>query len=159
VDVVKKLDDKVKPMIVGDGPARKELQDMLPQAHFTGFITGEELHRAYASSDIFLFPSETETFGNVTLEAMSSGLPCVVADATGSRSLVESGVNGFLAPPRDTRDFARCVDKIAADDQLREQMGKAARQKALVYSWDNVNGELLENYKEALRSSPPALKF
>lgn len=132
---------------------------MLPQAHFTGFITGEELHKAYASSDLFLFPSETETFGNVTLEAMSSGLPCVVADATGSKSLVESGVNGFLAPPRDTKEFARCVKKIADDDELRHDMGKAARQKALAYSWENVNGELLENYREALASPRPTLKF
>ncbi|MGK7369201.1 MAG: glycosyltransferase family 4 protein [Candidatus Halalkalibacterium sp. M3_1C_030] len=159
VDVVKKLGDSVRPLVVGDGPARKELENMLPEAHFTGFVTGEELYRAYASSDIFLFPSDTETFGNVTLEAMSSGLPCVVADATGSRSLVESGVNGYLAPPRNTKEFAARVNKIAQDDGLREQMGKAARQKALVYSWDNVNSKLLENYKEALESPRPMLKF
>ena len=159
VDVVKKLGSSVKPLVVGDGPARKELETMLPEAHFTGFITDDELYRAYASSDIFLFPSDTETFGNVTLEAMSSGLPCVVADATGSRSLVESGVNGYLAPPRDTKEFAACVNKIAQDDELREKMGKAARQKALVYSWENVNSKLLENYKEALESPRPMLKF
>lgn len=159
VDVVKKLGDSIKPMIVGDGPARKELETMLPEAHFTGFITGDELHRAYASSDIFLFPSDTETFGNVTLEAMSSGLPCVVADATGSRSLVESGVNGYLAPPRNTKEFAARVNKIAQDDKLREKMGKAARQKAIAYSWDNVNNKLLENYREALESPRPMLKF
>lgn len=159
VDVVKKLGKSIKPMVVGDGPAKKELENMLPEAHFTGFITDDDLYRAYASSDIFLFPSDTETFGNVTLEAMSSGLPCVVADATGSRSLVESGVNGYLAPPRDTKEFAACVNKIALDDELREQMGKAARQKALVYSWENVNSKLLENYKEALESPRPMLKF
>ncbi len=159
VDVAKKLGKTIKPMIVGDGPAMKELQHMLPQAHFTNFITGDELARAYASSDIFLFPSETETFGNVTLEAMSSGLPCVVADAPGSKSLVESGINGFLAPPRDTEEFAKCVRKIAEDDDLRQEMGKTARQKAMAYSWENVNGELLENYKEALKEQPPSLKF
>jgi glycosyltransferase involved in cell wall biosynthesis len=132
---------------------------MLPEAHFTGFITGDDLYRAYASSDIFLFPSDTETFGNVTLEAMSSGLPCVVADATGSRSLVESGVNGYLAPPRNTKEFAARVNKIAQDDELRKRMGEAARQKALAYSWDNVNSKLLENYREALESPRPMLKF
>ncbi len=159
VDVAKKLGDEIRPMVVGDGPARKELEAMLPDAHFTGFITGEDLYKAYASSDIFLFPSDTETFGNVTLEAMASGLPCVVADATGSRSLVESGVNGYLAPPRATKEFASCVRKIANDDQLREKMGHAARQKALAYSWENVNRTLLENYKEALDSPRPVLKF
>ncbi|MDZ7682335.1 MAG: glycosyltransferase [Fodinibius sp.] len=146
-------------MIVGDGPAEKELEHMLPEAHFTGFITGEELSRAYASSDVFLFPSETETFGNVTLEAMSSGLPCVVADATGSRSLVESGVNGFLAPPRDTNIFAKCVSDITGNDELAEDMSKAARQKALAYSWENVNDKLLDNYYEAVNEPRPALKF
>ena len=159
VDVAKKLGDEIRPMIVGDGPAMKELQHMLPKAHFTGFITGDDLACAYASSDIFLFPSETETFGNVTLEAMSSGLPAVVADAPGSKSLVESGINGYLAPPRDTGEFAKCVHQIAEDDALRDKMGKTARQKALAYSWDNVNSKLLENYREALNEQPPSLKF
>ena len=159
VDVAKKLGDTIRPMIVGDGPAKKELEEMLPEAHFTGFITDDELYRAYASSDIFFFPSDTETFGNVTLEAMSSGLPCVVADATGSRSLVESGVNGYLAPPRDTREFARCIKEIASNEDLREKMGKAARQKATAYSWENVNQKLLDNYEEALEEPKPAFKF
>jgi glycosyltransferase involved in cell wall biosynthesis len=162
VDTIKRLQQThsdIKPMIVGDGPAKKELEHMLPEAHFTGFVTGDELSRAYASSDVFLFPSETETFGNVTLEAMSSGLPCIVADATGSRSLVESGVNGFLAPPRDTKSFAECVAKITEDEDLAETMSKTARQKALAYSWENVNGKLLDNYREALNEPRPALKF
>src|SRR5699024_4539877 len=118
VDTIKRLkqnDTRIKAMIVGDGPAKKQLEHMLSDAHFTGCVTSIGVRRAYASSDIFLFPSATETFGNVTLEAMSSGLPCVVADATGSRSLVESGVNGYLAAPRDTKAFANCVSKIVND--------------------------------------------
>ncbi|SHE95084.1 Glycosyltransferase involved in cell wall bisynthesis [Fodinibius roseus] len=162
VDTIKILQQEnpdMRAMVVGDGPAKKELEHMLPEAHFTGFITGEELSRAYASSDVFLFPSETETFGNVTLEAMSSGLPCVVADATGSRSLVESGVNGYLAAPRDTQEFARCVARIADNETVWQEMSRAARQKALAYSWDNVNRKLLENYREALQEPRPQLKF
>lgn len=162
VDTVKKLNGtntNIKALIVGDGPAKKELQQMLPQAHFTGFITGEELATAYASSDIFLFPSVTETFGNVTLEAMSSGLPCIVADATGSKSLVESGVNGYLVPPRNTGKFARCVQEVAENDELCKKMGEIARQKALAYSWNNVNAELLKNYREALEGPMRSLKF
>lgn len=162
VDTIKKLQQThsdIRAMIVGSGPAKKELEHMLPEAHFTGFITGDELSRAYASSDIFLFPSETETFGNVTLEAMSSGLPCVVADATGSRSLVESGINGFLAPPRDTGAFAECIIEIIDNSSLEEKMGKAARQKALAYSWENVNNKLLDNYYEALEEPRPTLKY
>ncbi|HYW34855.1 MAG TPA: glycosyltransferase family 1 protein [Balneolaceae bacterium] len=150
VEVAKKLQGKVKPMIVGNGPAMDELKEMLPGAHFTGFITGDELACAYASSDIFLFPSETETFGNVTLEAMSSGLPCIVADAPGSKSLVDSGVNGYLAPPHDANEFARYVQKITKDEELRKRMSKTARQKALAYSWDRVNGKLIDDYREAV---------
>lgn len=162
VDTIRKLNDtniSIKALIVGDGPARKELQQMLPEAHFTGFITGEKLAKAYASSDIFLFPSDTETFGNVTLEAMSSGLPSVVADATGSKSLIEPEVTGFLIPPRNTVEFAKAVKKIAENNELRKRMGMTARQKALSYSWDSVNSELLKNYREALQEPIPSLKF
>ncbi len=157
-ETANKLGNTVKPVIVGDGPAMDGLQQMLPNALFTTFITGDELARAYASSDIFLFPSETETFGNVTLEAMSSGLPCVVADAPGSKSLVESGINGYLAAPHNAEAFAKHVREIAESEPLREKMAKAARQKALEYSWGNVNSHLLENYREALNEQPSPLK-
>lgn len=162
VDTIKKVhaqDPSIRPMVVGDGPARRELEYMLPDAHFTGFVTGDELARAYASSDIFLFPSDTETFGNVTLEAMASGIPAVVADATGSKSLVESGVTGYLAPPKNTVQFAEMVMKIAEDDELRFNMSEAARQKSLAYAWDTINNGLVENYLEALNEPLPALKF
>jgi glycosyltransferase involved in cell wall biosynthesis len=162
VDAMKKLiaePTNIKPMIVGDGPARRELENMLPEAHFTDFLTGEELAKAYASSDVFLFPSDTETFGNVTLEAMACGLPVVVADATGSKSLVEPGVNGYLATPRKPKEFADCVLQILEDQQKSAQMSKAARQKALAFDWEKVNRELLDNYRHALQEPQPALKY
>ena len=81
-------------VIVGDGPDRAYAQEELPHAIFAGFLVGEDLATAYASSDIFIFPSDSESFGNVTLEAMASGLACVCADATGSRSLVVAGAGG-----------------------------------------------------------------
>lgn len=149
----------VKPLIVGDGPARKELEQLIPNGHFTGFLTGQELARAYASSDIFFFPSDTETFGNVTLEAMASGVSAVVADATGSKSLVENGVNGLLATPKKTKEFADHILTLASAPDLRQQMSEAARQKALAYSWDVINGGLLEQYYEALGQPSPELKF
>jgi len=97
-------------VIVGEGPERPRVAAALPEAILEGHLTGERLAAAYASSDVFLFPSETETFGNVTLEALSSGLPAVVADATGSNALVQHGVTGFLVPPRDSRAF---LDQVA----------------------------------------------
>jgi phosphatidylinositol alpha 1,6-mannosyltransferase len=90
----------VRALVVGDGPERESLERRLPGALFEGFLVGEALAQAYASADVFLFPSDTETFGSVTLEAMASGLPTVCADATGSRSLVEPGVTGALVMSR-----------------------------------------------------------
>ena len=90
-------------------------KQQLPHAVFAGFLRGEDLTAAYASSDIFFFPSDSESFGNVTLEAMASGLPCVCADATGSRSLVVDGQTGFLAPADDAAAFARHITALAQD--------------------------------------------
>jgi phosphatidylinositol alpha 1,6-mannosyltransferase len=135
-------------VIVGDGPERKHLQSVLPGAIFEGHRTGDELAEAYASSDIFLFPSETETFGNVTLEALSSGLPVVVADATGSRSLVTDGVNGFLAPPRNSAVFLNRVEQLIVDGELRRRLGNAARESAESYDWSTVLNQIVGYYEE-----------
>mgnify|MGYP003110485407 CR=1 FL=1 len=150
---------KVKPLVVGDGPAKAELQEQMPEAHYTGFLGGEDLAKAYASSDVFLFPSHTETFGNVTLEAMSSGLPCLVANATGSKSLVEDGVNGKLAIPENCTDFTKKLSLIVENKELRSKMGKASRKKALQYEWEAINGKLLEYYKEALEEPVPVRHY
>jgi phosphatidylinositol alpha 1,6-mannosyltransferase len=141
-------------VIVGDGPERAALERDLPDAIFTGFLEGEALSAAYASSDIFLFPSETESFGNVTLEAMASGLPCVCADATGSRSLVVNGLTGFLARPRHAEDFAEHVATLAGDPDLRRRMSSAARAQSLAFSWDATMGRLLGSYTALLRETP-----
>ena len=137
-------------VIVGDGPERASLERRLPRAVFTGFLEGEELAEAYASSDIFVFPSETETFGNVTLEAMASGLPCVCADATGSRSLVRHGETGYLAAPGDARGFADHIERLARDPALRRRMGAAAREHSLDFSWDESMARILGYYRSLL---------
>ncbi len=162
VDSMKHVFEKgnnIKALIVGDGPARKEMEHMLKDAFFTGFLKGEDLARAYASSDVFFYPSDTETFGNVTLEAMASGVPSVVADATGSRSLVESGVNGLVVPPKKTKEFASAIIKLAKDKDLRCKMAETARQKSLAYSWGNIMAGLVQNYREALAEPRPELKI
>jgi glycosyltransferase involved in cell wall biosynthesis len=140
-------------VIVGDGPELDDLKKQLPDGVFTGFLQGEDLAAAYASCDIFLFPSDTETFGNVTLEAMASGLPCVCADATGSRSLVEPDVTGYLARPGDAAQFANYVAQLAKDEDLRRRMGEMARERSLTFTWDSAMGHLLGHY-EALLGSP-----
>jgi len=141
-------------VVVGDGPERAALERQLPHAVFTGFLEGEYLAEAYASSDVFVFPSETETFGNVTLEAMASGLPCVCADATGSRSLVVHGRTGYLAKPGQAQEFADHIVTLARDPQLRQQMGAAARELSLGFSWDETMARIHGYYKSLLAETP-----
>ncbi len=132
----------VKALVVGTGPAEEDMRRLLPDGVFTGHLTGEDLAAAYASSDIFLFPSETETFGNVTLEAMASGLPTVCANAVGSKSLVLDGETGALCHPRDTADFTRAVCALIRDSPRRAAMGRAARARATEFSWPAILGRL-----------------
>jgi len=144
-------------LIVGDGPDRGLVEGELPHAIFAGFLAGEDLATAYASSDIFVFPSDSESFGNVTLEAMASGLPSVCADATGSRSLVVAGETGFLAPAGDAEAFAQAITSLVQDTNLRRSMGQAARLRAQTFSWEETLAKMLGYYR-ALLSGTPDLK-
>jgi glycosyltransferase involved in cell wall biosynthesis len=135
--------------IVGTGPAEHELRTLLPEAHFLGFQTGHALSESYASSDIFVFPSDTETFGNVTLEALASGLPAVVANAGGSGDLVQTGVNGFTLAPHDSAAWTSALTSLLDDEDLLQQMHFAAYCTAQAYSWDVVLTELQELYTRA----------
>ena len=141
-------------VIVGDGPDRDFVARKLPHAIFTGSQHGEALATAYASSDIFVFPSDSESFGNVTLEAMASGLPAVCADATGSRSLVVPGETGFLAPADDAEAFARHITALVRGEALRRRMGEAARLRALSFSWEETLARMLGYYRALLAGTP-----
>ena len=143
-----------KVVIIGEGPDRDLAERELPHAIFTGFLDGEDLATAYASSDIFVFPSDSESFGNVTLEAMASGLPCVCADATGSRSLVVAGQTGFLALADDAPGFAGHITDLALDSELRHRMGQAARARSLTFSWDETLARMLGYYRALLPGIP-----
>jgi len=140
-------------LIVGDGPAREALEARLPNTTFAGFLKGDALARAYASSDLFLFPSDTETFGNVTLEAMASGLPTLCADAAGSRDLVEDGTTGRLCPPGDVDAFTETARTLIADASLRNRMGATAHERAQDFTWPSVLGQMNQYYDEVLEHS------
>lgn len=141
---------RFRALFAGDGPEMRTMQAALPEALFPGFLHGEELARAYASSDIFFFPSESETFGNVTLEAMASGLPAVNAIASGSNSLVVPGETGYLESAHDAGALASRLEELVKDADLRARLGARARERALTFSWDAILGGLLESYRQVL---------
>ena len=134
-------------LVVGDGPARARFQQQVPEAVLTGFLGGLALPRAYASADIMFNPSTTETFGNVTLEAMASGLPVVAADATGNACLVDDGVSGTLVDPGNAVRFADAIAVLIADPSARAARGQAGLARAATYDWDAINGTLLAHYR------------
>lgn len=125
-------------LLVGDGPYLKELKTLIPDACCTGYLTGLELAKAYASSDIFVFPSTTDTFGNVVIEAFASGLPAVVSDQGGPRELVENGRTGFVTKSLDVADFTAAVQRIVEDPKLREAMAKNARRSVETRDWSEA---------------------
>ncbi len=137
-------------LIVGEGPAQTSFADQVPDAVFAGFLSGEALGRAVASMDVLLFPSVTETFGNVTLEAMASGVPVVGANATGTSSLVEDGVTGRLIEPRDVAGFADAVQHYIEDRVARIAAGVAGLEASKTYSWDTINAVVARKYLEII---------
>ncbi len=133
-------------MVVGDGPARSWFENRLPDATFLGFQGGGDLGRAVACMDMLFNPSVTETFGNVTLEAMACTLPTVAARATGSESLVTEGVTGRLIRPGAISQFADALEQYCTDADSRRRAGEAGRARADHYGWDQVNQALVDTY-------------
>ena len=136
--VMKRHDPRVRLVLVGDGPARRSLQAQCPEAHFAGMRTGEDLAAHYASGDLFVFPSTTETFGNVTLEAMASGLPVLAYDYAAARLLIIPGVNGVLARYDDARDLTLRAAQLAKDPAALRDMGRRARDTAGAMGWSRI---------------------
>jgi glycosyltransferase involved in cell wall biosynthesis len=140
--------------LVGDGPARGELERKLAgrRVTFTGYLTGEALATAYASSDVFAFPSLTETFGQVVLEAMASGLPVVGFDADGVRDLVSSGLDGLLAPAGDQPTYVALLRRALESAEMRVSLGRAARAAAERRTWAGVMNGLLVRYEDVVET-------
>lgn len=133
-------------LVVGEGPARDWFETRLSGAHFVGFQGGADLARAVASMDMLFNPSVTETFGNVTLEAMACGLPVVAAKATGSQSLVADKRSGRLVPPGAIGQFADALSDYCADPALRAAHGAAGEARSREFSWDAINQTVADTY-------------
>jgi len=126
-------------VVVGEGPAAQQLAAAVPDAIFAGTRRGEELGAYYASSDIFVFPSMTETFGNVTLEAMASGLAVLAYDYASAGQMIHSGSNGMLAPLGDEEAFVRMARELVAGGRdAARQMGRQARESTGEAGWDHI---------------------
>ena len=128
----------VQLFVVGDGPYSEALSKCLPEAFFTGYLRGKELAAAYASADIFVFPSTTDTFGNVILEAQASGLPVVVSDSGGPKELVADKANGLITKSHDVDDFTCALRALVINPTLRERMAKTARNSVIDRSWPSA---------------------
>ncbi len=141
---------KHRVLVIGEGPARSWFEQQLPDAIFTGQLTGTDLARALASADLFLNPSITEAFGNVTLEAMACGLPVVAAESTGATNLVHPGKTGTLVDGAEPRQFAAALAAYARDPKQRRRQGKAGLEIAKTMDWDTINSSVIRAYKHAI---------
>jgi glycosyltransferase involved in cell wall biosynthesis len=150
---------QVRLLFVGDGPARAELERLLgPAARFVGYRSGEDLADHYAAADLFAFASLTETFGNVVLEAMASGLPVVALRSGGVRDTVRSGVTGTLIDPdAPPAHFAEALLDLVDDAGARHHTAQAARSYALTQGWDTVMGTLRQRYEQLVWGGHPSL--
>jgi len=138
--------DDVQLVLVGDGPYREQLTELLPGASFLGYRTGDELATIYASADVFVFPGRAETFGQVLLEAAASGLPAVVIAGTGVNENVAPDETALVVPPGDAGGFVAALERLLDDDRLRQAMGLAARDRALQRSWPATFSHMREVY-------------
>jgi glycosyltransferase involved in cell wall biosynthesis len=144
--------------VVGDGPQRAELERRFTggNTHFLGYLRGEELAAAYASADAFVYASETETLGNVILEAMACGCAVVAPHAGGIPSLVSHARTGLLYTPGDLEGAVRCTRLVLADAGLRSRLGQAARDAVEDWTWENGVDRVRQIYRESIKGCPPA---
>ena len=144
------VDPRVKLVLVGDGPERSALQQRCPSAVFAGLRRGEDLGAHYASADLFLFPSVTETFGNVVPEAMASGLAVVAFDYAAAHQVVRHGDSGLLVPFADSAAFCAAAQRLAGQTAWVRAMGEQARMKACQMDWGRIVEQIETVYVTAM---------
>ncbi|WP_454883380.1 glycosyltransferase family 4 protein [Sphingomonas oryzagri] len=142
---------RVRPLLVGAGPARSSFAALAGVVEM-GHLQGNDLARAVASADIMLTPSTTETFGNVVLEAMASGVPVVSADAPSARALIRDGIDGFLCPPREVAAYVAALERLIVSPDLRRSIGSSALRSSKAYSWDAASGSVEKAYRIVARA-------
>lgn len=139
---MRELNPQAKMVLVGDGPARVHLQKQHPELIFAGMQTGEALAEHYASGDIFIYPSLTETYGNVTIEAMASGLATIAYDYAAARQHIQHDINGLLASFADTQAFVSQAKSLIGDRLRVKRLREAARQTVKSLTWDHIMDQM-----------------
>ncbi len=148
-ELLKKTNKKFEFLIVGDGNELEWLKKNMKTAVFTGFIEGEKLSEAYANMDIFVFPSETDTFGNVIQEANASGVPSLVTDQGGPKFVTQHKKTGFVC--KNLNDFVKYSLELMDNREELLKMKEASRKFAVSRSWDSVFDSVYDTYKECIR--------
>ena len=153
-EAIQRDNARARLLLVGDGPMRAELVARLPQAVLAGQRRGEDLAAHYASADLFLFPSLTETFGNVTTEAMASGLPVLAFDYAAAAQLIRPGHNGMLVPFGDGDEFVRTAVQLSRSAARRHALGRGARERALAQDWADIIARFETVLVQAIQQGP-----
>ncbi len=149
-EAMREHEPRTRLVLVGDGPERRRLAQRCPEAHFAGARHGDDLAAHYASADVFLFPSTSETYGNVVPEAMASGLAVVACDHAAAGQLIRHGDNGLLVRCDDTSEFCRVARRIAGDWVQVREMGTAARATAMQLDWSRIVDAIEKTYAAAI---------
>jgi glycosyltransferase involved in cell wall biosynthesis len=140
-----------KLVMVGDGPLKEQFQKRYPEIIFPGMLSQSNLAAYYASSDLFIFPSQTETFGNVTLEALASGIPVLAFDCAAARDWVQTGVNGWLVAENNPEGFAAQAVAIFNSKDLLDQITQSTRQQVVHLDWDQIAEQVESVFWDAIR--------
>jgi glycosyltransferase involved in cell wall biosynthesis len=151
-DALRGIGADVKLVMVGDGPLKEQFQSRYPDIIFPGMLKQADLAKYYASADLFVFPSQTETFGNVTLEALASGIPVLAFDCAAARDWVQTGINGWLVAENNPEGFAQQGVAIFKSPGLLAQVTQSTRQEVVHLDWDQIAEQVETVFWDAIRS-------
>jgi glycosyltransferase involved in cell wall biosynthesis len=151
-DALRGIGADVKLVMVGDGPLKEQFQNRYPEIIFPGMLKQADLAKYYASADLFVFPSQTETFGNVTLEALASGIPVLAFDCAAARDWVQTGVNGWLVAEDNPEGFAQQGVAVFKAPGMLAQVTQSTRQELVHLDWDQIAEQVETVFWDAIRS-------
>jgi glycosyltransferase involved in cell wall biosynthesis len=152
-EALKSAGARIRLVLVGDGPLRESLAQRCPEAIFAGMLTHDVLAAYYASADLFLFPSQTETFGNVTVEALASGLPVLAFDCAAATDWVKQGINGWLVPESQPEAYVTTALRVATTPGLLTEVAHTTRAQVSQLDWNQISEQVEEVFNKAIQSA------